>query len=79
MTAFVCNVRDIHTLFLIQADDSTSAGWAIGNFGYWPTVPWLQTTWQYVRPFLADLVKRYPTKGGIYLSEFGFAEPYENE
>lgn len=42
-------------------------------------MPWLQNTWQFVRPFLADLVKRYPTKGGIYLSEFGFAEPYENE
>jgi beta-glucosidase len=32
-----------------------------------------------VRPFLADLAKRYPTEGGIYLSEFGFSEPFENE
>ena len=32
-----------------------------------------------MRPFLADLVKRYPSEGGIYLSEFGFSEPFENE
>ncbi|ORY32853.1 glycoside hydrolase superfamily [Naematelia encephala] len=59
--------------------DSTPAAWGIGNFGNWPTTPWLQNTWQFVRPFLADLVNRYPTKGGIYLSEFGFSEPFENE
>jgi beta-glucosidase len=32
-----------------------------------------------MRPLLCRLSERYPTKGGIYLTEFGFAEPYENE
>ncbi|RSH88885.1 hypothetical protein EHS25_002547 [Saitozyma podzolica] len=75
----VCNVKEwTSSLTFLSFFDSTPFGWGIGDFAD-PKVPWLQNTWQFVRPFLADLVKRYPTKGGIYLSEFGFAEPYENE
>ena len=59
-------------------DDSSPDAWGTGYFAD-PNVPWLQNTWQFVRPFLKYLVDKYPAQGGIYLSEFGFAEAYENE
>nr|XP_019003140.1 uncharacterized protein I203_04177 [Kwoniella mangroviensis CBS 8507]OCF66601.1 hypothetical protein I203_04177 [Kwoniella mangroviensis CBS 8507] len=42
-------------------------------------VTWLQNTWKYLRSFLKGLLEQYPTSGGIYLTEFGFAEPVEDE
>ncbi|OCF32930.1 hypothetical protein I316_05267 [Kwoniella heveanensis BCC8398] len=58
--------------------ESTPYAWGLADFAD-PRVPWLQNTWRYIRGFLKDLTQRYPTNGGIYLSEFGFAEPEENE
>jgi hypothetical protein len=40
---------------------------------------WLHNSWQHIRPLLQRLNDMYPTTGGIYLTEFGFAEPHENE
>ena len=31
---------------------------------------------KFVRPFLSDLVGRYPTKGGIDITSFGFSEAF---
>ncbi|WVQ99492.1 hypothetical protein IAU59_006627 [Kwoniella sp. CBS 9459] len=58
--------------------EPTPYAWGLADFAD-PRVPWLQNTWKFVRGFLKDLTQRYPTDGGIYLSEFGFAEPEENE
>ncbi|WWD17113.1 hypothetical protein CI109_101550 [Kwoniella shandongensis] len=58
--------------------EPTPYAWGFADFAD-KRVPWLQNTWQFLRQSLSDLLRRYPTDGGIYLSEFGFAEPGENE
>ncbi|KAK7687310.1 hypothetical protein QCA50_009815 [Cerrena zonata] len=55
---------------------STQSGWAVGAAAD-PLSPWLADTSQWLRYQLNWLTKTYPTPGGIYISEFGFAEPYE--
>ncbi|WWC61993.1 uncharacterized protein I303_104580 [Kwoniella dejecticola CBS 10117] len=58
--------------------ESTPYEWGLADFAD-PRVPWLQNTWRFLRGALKGLTEQYPTSGGIYLSEFGFAEPEENE
>ncbi|WVW84118.1 hypothetical protein I302_106147 [Kwoniella bestiolae CBS 10118] len=58
--------------------EPTPYEWGFADFAD-QRVPWLQNTWKYLRGFLKGLLEQYPTSGGIYLSEFGFAEPVEDE
>ena len=52
--------------------------WGLGPFAA-SDVTWLLNTWPLLRTNLKGLADRYPTRGGLYLTEFGFAEPGENE
>ncbi|KAK0443328.1 glycoside hydrolase superfamily [Desarmillaria tabescens] len=52
-------------------------GWAIGPAAD-PLATWLQATPVTVRTLLKDLHSRWPSNT-LYVSEFGFAEPFENE
>ncbi|KAK0443127.1 glycoside hydrolase superfamily [Desarmillaria tabescens] len=52
-------------------------GWAIGPAAD-PLATWLQATPVAVRTLLKGLHSRWPSNK-LYVSEFGFAEPYENE
>ncbi|KAJ8507773.1 hypothetical protein ONZ45_g9889 [Pleurotus djamor] len=53
------------------------AGWAAGPSPD-PLSGWLQATPGFLRDSLKELQKRWPTNK-IYISEFGFVEPFENE
>ncbi|KIY52196.1 glycoside hydrolase [Fistulina hepatica ATCC 64428] len=53
------------------------AGWAIGASSD-PKTTWLQSTPQYLRESLRAVYSRWPSSK-MYLSEYGFAEPFENE
>ncbi|KIJ57308.1 glycoside hydrolase family 1 protein [Sphaerobolus stellatus SS14] len=55
---------------------STHSGWALGAAAD-PLSPWLSAVPNLLRYQLRWLTDNFPSKGGIYLSEFGFAEPYE--
>ena len=63
---------------LTEPDDASPYGWGIGDFSS-PKLGWLHGSWQYMRPLLKRLNERYLTPGGIYLTEFGFSEPYEDQ
>jgi len=53
-----------------------STGWALGASAD-PLSPWLADTSSLLRYQLRWLTDNFPAPGGIYISEFGFAEPFE--
>jgi len=55
---------------------STSDGWALGA-GADFLAPWLRDAFRYLRLQLKYMSETYPAPGGLYLSEFGFTEPFE--
>ncbi|KAG6831012.1 hypothetical protein H0H92_013199 [Tricholoma furcatifolium] len=61
---------ECHTVVLYDTN-----GWAAGPNPD-PLTSWLQATPNFVRGSLKDLQERWPTKK-MYVSEFGFTEPFE--
>jgi len=55
---------------------STSNGWGLGA-GADFLAPWLRNAFAHLRLQLKFMSETYPAPGGLYLSEFGFAEPFE--
>ncbi|KAF9500246.1 glycoside hydrolase [Pleurotus eryngii] len=55
----------------------SEAGWAAGPSPD-PLSSWLQATPNFLRDSLKELQRRWPTKK-MYIAEFGFVEPSENE
>lgn len=55
---------------------STSDGWGVGASADFLS-PWLQDAFRYLRLQLKFMSENYPAPGGLYLSEFGFVEPFE--
>ncbi|GAB7349713.1 hypothetical protein MBLNU459_g0452t1 [Dothideomycetes sp. NU459] len=53
-------------------------GWAIGAAAD-PHVTWLHSATDWVPALLRYLATTWPSAGGIVISEFGFAEPYESQ
>ncbi|KAF8656651.1 hypothetical protein AX16_002456 [Volvariella volvacea WC 439] len=53
----------------------SGAGWAAGPSPD-PRTNWLQATPQFLRESLKELLRRWPSKK-LYISEFGFTEPFE--
>ncbi|KAK7687319.1 hypothetical protein QCA50_009825 [Cerrena zonata] len=51
-------------------------GWPIGATAD-PANTGLSDTTQHMREFLKWLSEKYPSPGGIYITEFGFTEPFE--
>ncbi|KAJ2960401.1 hypothetical protein NQZ79_g4209 [Umbelopsis isabellina] len=56
---------------------STPGNWTYGQQAD-PTAPQLVNSWFALRDQLKYLTKTFPSKGGIYISEFGWAEAFEN-
>ncbi|KAG7088776.1 hypothetical protein E1B28_012742 [Marasmius oreades] len=52
-----------------------TGGWSVGVSAD-PAAPWLQATPGLLRGALREMQKRWPTKK-MYISEFGFVEPFE--
>lgn len=53
-------------------------GWGYGQQAD-PRSNWLVNSWSAIRDQLKYLTKTYPSKGGLYISEFGWAEAFENQ
>ncbi|KAL0954884.1 hypothetical protein HGRIS_003817 [Hohenbuehelia grisea] len=54
----------------------SNAGWAAGVSPDPLSETWLQATPNFLRGFLVELQKRWPSKK-MYIAEFGFVEPFE--
>ncbi|PBK89554.1 glycoside hydrolase [Armillaria gallica] len=75
-----CVANTSHPLWPVCNDPvfyDSGYGWAVGPSAD-PLASWLQATPVNVRAELQELHKRWPTNK-IYVSEIGFAEPFENE
>ncbi|KAJ4478624.1 glycoside hydrolase superfamily [Lentinula edodes] len=59
----------------LETQYDSNAGWAVGPAAD-PLSDWLQATPQFLRDSFREYHKRWPSPK-IYLSEFGFAEPFE--
>ncbi|KAK7054359.1 hypothetical protein VNI00_003553 [Paramarasmius palmivorus] len=66
--------RNWPTCFSGRPFDS-GAGWAVGPSSD-PGASWLTATPNRMRPYLGELQRRWPTKK-MYITEFGFSEPFE--
>lgn len=56
---------------------TSSGGWVIGAAAD-PLVPWLHKTTEWVPAFRHLVTDKWKPGGGIAITEFGFAEPFEN-
>lgn len=63
---------ECHTAVLFDSN----AGWAAGPSPDPLSETWLQATPNFLRASLRDLQRRWPTEK-MYISEFGFVEPFE--
>ncbi|CAK4031888.1 glycoside hydrolase, partial [Lecanosticta acicola] len=54
-----------------------SGSWLMGAAAD-PGAPWLHRATEWLPAFLTALQTRWPSPGGIAITEFGFAEPYES-
>ncbi|KAH6672086.1 glycoside hydrolase family 1 protein [Halenospora varia] len=55
---------------------ASAGGWVIGAAAD-PLSPWLHKTTEWVPAFLHFITNKWKPKGGIAITEFGFAEPFE--
>jgi beta-glucosidase/6-phospho-beta-glucosidase/beta-galactosidase len=62
----------------IQYTSGAPGGWGYGQQAD-PRVSWLINSWFALREQLKYLTETFPSKGGIYISEFGWAEAFENQ
>lgn len=62
----------------VQYAHALATSWPLGSPAD-PDVNWLYNTARLLRRQLKYLTSKYPSKGGIFVSEFGFNEPKENE
>ncbi|KAN0061164.1 hypothetical protein ACQY0O_006899 [Thecaphora frezii] len=62
----------------IATSDEEVGGWPLGELAD-PNAPWLYNSAGLVRQFLRQIRDTWSGDKKIYLSEVGFAEPYENE
>ncbi|PMD36361.1 glycoside hydrolase family 1 protein [Hyaloscypha variabilis F] len=56
---------------------ASAGGWVIGAVAD-PLSPWLHKTTEWVPAFLHFIADKWKPKGGIAITEFGFAEPFES-
>ncbi|KAG2174287.1 hypothetical protein INT43_004310 [Umbelopsis isabellina] len=62
----------------VEYTSGAPGGWGYGQQAD-PRVNWLVNSWFALRDQLKYLTKTFPSKGGIYISEFGWAEAFENQ
>ncbi|KAI8579915.1 hypothetical protein K450DRAFT_239709 [Umbelopsis ramanniana AG] len=62
----------------VEYSSGAPGGWGYGQQAD-PRSNWLVNSWFAIREQLKYLSKTYPTKGGLYISEFGWAEAFENQ
>ncbi|TGO34297.1 hypothetical protein BHYA_0203g00020 [Botrytis hyacinthi] len=73
-----CTSNSSHSLFpgCFNTTNVNADGWLIGAAAD-PLASWLHMATDWVPTFLKYIQDTWPSKGGIAVSEFGFAEPYE--
>ncbi len=76
-----CTSNSSHSLYPVCANTtysytSSSGGWNVGPAAD-PLSPWLHKATDWVPPFLHYIQDTWKPSGGIAITEFGFAEPFE--
>ncbi|KAB8291666.1 hypothetical protein EYC80_006466 [Monilinia laxa] len=75
-----CTSNTSHPLFPLCFNTTNVGpdGWLVGTPAD-PLASWLHKAVDWVPTFLRYIQETWPSKGGIVVSEFGFADPYENQ
>ncbi|KAM0132645.1 hypothetical protein ACHAP3_006315 [Botrytis cinerea] len=75
-----CTSNSSHSLFpgCFNTTNVNTDGWLIGAAAD-PLAGWLHNAVDWVPAFLKYIQDTWPSKGGIAVSEFGFADPFEYE
>ncbi|KAI9650373.1 hypothetical protein NHQ30_000386 [Ciborinia camelliae] len=73
-----CTSNSSHSLFPVCSNNTyvSPGGWGIGAAAD-PLAGWLHNTVDWVPAFLKYIQETWPSRGGIVVSEFGFADPFE--